>query len=105
MSKIKHKKYELYVLSRIVHGLNDPGIKFKFQQYAKRNGNGKYALIDLFLPQFNIAIEVDEAYHLAQLTEDEVRQNDIEVLNIDVKRVDCSYRSHKAKKEVWFCGI
>ena len=90
LSKIKHKKYELYVLSRIVHGLNDPGIKFKFQQYAKRNENGKYALIDLFLPQFNIAIEVDEAYHLAQLTEDEVRQNDIEVLNIDVKRVDCS---------------
>lgn len=90
LSKIKHKKYELYVLSRIVHGLNDPGIKFKFQQYAKRNENGKYALIDLFLPQFNIAIEVDEAYHLDQLTEDEVRQNDIEVLNIDVKRIDCS---------------
>ena len=58
LSKIKHKKYELYVLSSIIHGLNDSGIKFKFQQYAKRNENGKYALIDLFLPQFNIAPQI-----------------------------------------------
>ena len=56
LSRIKHKRYELYVLSRIVHLLNDPGIKYNFQQYAHRDGD-KFALIDLYLPQFKIAIE------------------------------------------------
>lgn len=93
LSKIKHKRYELYVLSRIVHLLNDPGIKFSFQQFARRDGD-KFALIDLYLPQFNIAIEVDEAYHKNQLTADEIRQKEIEAkLGIPSKnifRIDCS---------------
>ena len=91
LSKIKHKRYELYVLSRILHLLNDPGIKFNFQQYARRVGD-KFALIDLYLPQFNIAIEVDEVYHKTQLTADEIRQREIEN-NIEpqaVIRIDCS---------------
>ena len=93
LSKIKHKRYELYVLSRILHLLNDPGIKFNFQQYARRVGD-KFALIDLYLPQFNIAIEVDEVYHKTQLTADEIRQREIEIENNiepqDVIRIDCS---------------
>ena len=91
LSKIKHKRYELYVLSRILHLLNDPGIKFNFQQYARRVED-KFALIDLYLPQFNIAIEVDEVYHKTQLTADEIRQREIEN-NIEpqaVIRIDCS---------------
>lgn len=95
LSKIKHKRYELYVLSRILHLLNDPGIKFNFQQYARRVGDklgDKFALIDLYLPQFKIAIEVDEAYHKTQLTADEIRQREIET-NIKIERtirIDCS---------------
>ena len=91
LSKIKHKRYELYVLSRILHLLNDPGIKFNFQQYAHRVGD-KFALIDLYLPQFNIAIEVDEVYHKTQLTADEIRQREIEnnIEPQDVIRIDCS---------------
>ena len=56
-------------------------------------------MIDLFLPQFNIAIEVDEAYHLGQMEEDKVRQKDIEVLNIDVKRIDCSKGIEEVNKQ------
>lgn len=91
LSKIKHKRYELYVLSRILHLLNDPGIKFNFQQYARRVGD-KFALIDLYLPQFNIAIEVDEVYHKTQLTADEIRQREIEnnIEPQEVIRIDCS---------------
>ena len=64
LSKIQHKKFELYVISRIIHKLDDPEIKYVFQQYAARDNNtGKYALIDLYLPQLGIAIEVDEAHH------------------------------------------
>lgn len=91
LSKIQHKRYELYVISRIIHLLNDYEIKYVFQQYATRDSkSGKYALIDLYLPQLNIAIEVDEAYHKEQFTEDEVRQKEIERLDILVERVDCS---------------
>ena len=91
LSKIKHKEYELYVLSRIVHGLNDPGIKYKFQQYAMRVNEHKYALLDLYLPQFNIGIEVDEKYHMGQLNEDYLRQKEIETLyQVTFKRIDCS---------------
>lgn len=90
LSKIQHKKFELYVISRIIHSLDDPTIKYVFQQYATRKEGEKYALIDLYLPQFQIAIEVDEPYHLGQLFEDDLRKNDIEVLDIEVDRIDCS---------------
>ncbi|MBO7266079.1 MAG: hypothetical protein J6U91_07650 [Alistipes sp.] len=108
LSKIQHKRYELYVLSRIVHLLNDPGIKFNFQQCARRDEkSGKFALIDLYLPQFNIAIEVDEAYHKGQLTADEIRQREIEA-NIDIKpedvfRIDCSKGIVEVNKEIDAC--
>ena len=90
LSKIQHKKFELYVISRIIHKLDDPEIKYVFQQYAARDNNtGKYALIDLYLPQLGIAIEVDEAHHKEQYTEDEIRQKEIEQLDIQVERVQC----------------
>lgn len=90
LSKIQHKKFELYVISRIIHKLDNPEIKYVFQQYAARDNNtGKYALIDLYLPQLGIAIEVDEAHHKEQYTEDEIRQKEIEQLDIQVERVQC----------------
>lgn len=108
LSKIQHKRYELYVLSRIVHLLNDPGIKFNFQQCARRDEkSGKFALIDLYLPQFNIAIEVDEAYHKGQLTADDIRQREIES-NINIKpenvfRIDCSKGIVEVNREIDAC--
>lgn len=90
LSKIQHKKYELYVISRIIHKLDNPQIRYVFQQYATRNEEtGKYALIDLYLPQLGIAIEVDEAHHKEQYTEDQLRQKEIERLDIEVKRITC----------------
>lgn len=94
LSKIQHKKFELYVISRIIHKLDNPEIKYVFQQYATRDNNtGKYALIDLYLPQLGIAIEVDESHHKEQYTEDEIRQKEIEQLDIQVERVQCYEKS------------
>ena len=78
LKKIQHKEYELYVLTGIVHRLNNPEIKYMFQQYARRDGE-KHALIDLYLPQFRIAIEVDEAQHNSDYgkTADELRLKEI----------------------------
>lgn len=59
LSKIKHKKWELYIISRIVHILNDPEIEFVCQQLVLR-GNDERALVDLYFPQFNICLEINE---------------------------------------------
>ena len=33
--KIKHKKWELYIITRILHSLNDPDIEYVCQQFVK----------------------------------------------------------------------
>ncbi len=78
LSKIRHKPYEHYVVSRIVHLLDDPEIEFICQQLVRRPG-GKRALTDMYFPQFGIHLEVDEGYHanVDQLKLDALRQADI----------------------------
>lgn len=61
LTKLKHKKYEHFVVSRIVHKLIDTDIKFTCQQYVQRP-NG-YALLDMFFPQLNVSLEIDEPQH------------------------------------------
>jgi len=70
-----NKKYEAYVVHRIVHLLNDLDIKFVTQQYVARP-NG-IALTDLFFPQINLHIEVDEGHHKANINTDKLREFDI----------------------------
>ena len=61
-AKIGKKKTESYVISRIWHQLDDDRVKFVVQQYIRRTQD-KYALADLYLPQLNIFIEINEPYH------------------------------------------
>jgi len=63
LSKIRHKPWELYVISRLIHGLDDPDIEFVPQQLI-RLGDGRRALTDLYFPQFDLHLEVNEGYHL-----------------------------------------
>jgi len=72
LGRTKNKRYESYVVTRIVHLLNDFSIKFVTQQYVSRP-EGR-ALTDLFFPQFGIHIEVDEGQHFtcAAIKEDKV---------------------------------
>lgn len=62
LSRTKRKDYENYVINAIYHKLNNLNIKPVSQQYVKRTDNS-YALLDLYFPQLNIAIECDEKYH------------------------------------------
>lgn len=63
LKKSKGKKYENYVISRIVHGINHfDDIKFITQQYVK-NADNKYYFTDLFFPQLGLHIEIDEPHH------------------------------------------
>ena len=61
-AKISKKKTESYVISRIWHQLDDDRVKFVVQQYIRRTQD-KYVLADLYLPQLNIFIEINEPYH------------------------------------------
>lgn len=76
LSRTKRKDFENYVINKIYNDLNDYDIKPVSQQYVKRS-NGKYALIDLYFPQFNIGIECDEIHHLNHKEEDNLRFTDI----------------------------
>lgn len=69
--KIKHKKWELYVISRIIHLLDDLDVEFVCQQYIQRP-NDMRAMADLYLPQFRMFLEIDEDHHAS----DEAQLND-----------------------------
>lgn len=62
LRKAGHKIYEVYATSRIFHLLNDPQIEFVTQQLVRRP-DGKRALMDVYFPQFNLFVEIDEPYH------------------------------------------
>ena len=70
------KKYENYCITRIINKLDNLNVQFVTQQLFQRS-DGKYAYADLFFPQLNISIEIDESHHLNQNEEDAQRTKDI----------------------------
>jgi very-short-patch-repair endonuclease len=90
LAKAQTKKFEHYVVHRIWHRLDNLNIKPITQQFVSRP-TGR-AVTDLFFPQFNIHIEVDEEHHKKQIAADQLREADIinatghEVLRVDVTR-------------------
>ena len=92
ISRTNKKDYENYVITRIIHGINDLNVKFITQQYVKRP-NGR-ALADLYFPQINYFIEVDEGHHLTQMEADKVRDADFEnATDVKPKRIDVATKS------------
>tara|TARA_B110000285_G_scaffold26465_1_gene25703 strand:- start:2607 stop:3479 length:873 start_codon:yes stop_codon:yes gene_type:complete len=76
IARTNKKDYENYVVTRIIHKLDDLDIKFTTQQYVKRpEGCG---LADLYFPQINYFIEVDEGHHLTNVEADKARDADFE---------------------------
>lgn len=94
LTKLRNKKYEFYVVSRIIHLLNDTEIQFTTQQLV-RNEEGKRYLIDLYFPQFKIAVEVDESHHLSNEEADRAREREI-ISSADVNfvRIQCDHNSN-----------
>jgi very-short-patch-repair endonuclease len=86
LARTRNKKYEAYVINRIIHLLNDFDIKFVTQQYVTRP-EGR-ALTDLFFPQIDLHIEVDEPHHENIIEEDQTREADIiNATNHKIERV------------------
>lgn len=65
LSRGTNKKYETYVVNAIYQKVNNDNLIIETQKEIKLE-NGYRPLIDLFLPQLNIAIEVDEGYHRSE---------------------------------------
>lgn len=77
IQKISHKKWEFYIVTRIIHSIPDD-IEFVTQQLVRRT-DGTRALTDLYFPQFNLHLEIDEPAHENpnQKKSDQMRENDI----------------------------
>ena len=79
LSKIKHKRWELYVISRVIHFLNDRDVEFICQQAVLPDDGGR-RFADLYFPQFNIYLEVNErGGHSTEVDQklDKIRQGEI----------------------------
>ena len=59
LKKVSHKGWETFVISRIIHGLDDDDIEFVTQQLVRLSDESR-ALTDLYFPQFDLHVEVDE---------------------------------------------
>ena len=62
--KISGKRWELYVITRVIHLLNDPDIEYVCQQYINPPKNKDYYLADLAFPSLKLYLEIDEGQHL-----------------------------------------
>lgn len=62
LSRGSKKVYENYVVNAVYQKIGDPNLLIETQKEIRLEG-GYRPLIDLYLPQLSIAIEVDEGYH------------------------------------------
>ncbi|WP_404474218.1 AbaSI family restriction endonuclease [Microbacterium aerolatum] len=89
LRSITGKRYEVYAISRVIHLLDDPEIELVTQQPIRLE-NGRLALLDLYLPQFGVGIEVDELHHFSagSRAADKVREQAIiNVASTSIRRV------------------
>lgn len=87
LTKISHKRLESYVIHRLWNVLDNPDVHFVFQQYVVRR-EGKYALADLYLPQINLVVEIDEPAHFQNKEADTIREREISK-HVEVVRIKC----------------
>lgn len=79
---IRNKRFESYAIQRIWHQLDDERVQFVTQQYFKREDGG-YVLADLYLPQINMVVEIDEGQHNIEdnIILDSIRSQQIQAVN------------------------
>lgn len=95
LKRIVHKDWEIFIISRILHKLDD--IEFITQQLVRRK-DGTRALTDLYFPQFNLHLEIDEPHHVNQSEADDLRSRDIiEVTQHTIERIKIYGPDHKVR--------
>ena len=74
------KKYENFIINAIYNRVNNKELVPVTQQYVRNvNDTRRYYLLDLYFPQINYGIEVDEGQHLSKINiyNDKERENAI----------------------------
>ncbi len=104
LRSISGKRYEVYAISRILHLLDDPEIEIVTQQPVRLD-DGRLALLDLYLPQFKVGVEVDELHHFSEKSQwaDKLREQAIAtvaVANIRRVRVEDADSLNTLKQQV-----
>jgi hypothetical protein len=76
--RTNRKKYENYVVDAIYNRIGNSELVPVTQQFVRNpNDSRRYYLLDLYFPQLNYGIEVDEGYHLKNKESDVIREQDI----------------------------
>ena len=91
LQKVANKKYEFYVISKILNILDEPKLKFVTQQYVRLDEH-RYALTDLYFPTLNLHIEIDEGHHFDFSKNVEISRNE--------EKVEKKELSHKDKDRI-----
>ena len=82
-----YKKHENYVINSLLHDKSLSDLQPCTQFYVNRTDGG-YALLDLYYPQIELAIEVDEPPHGKNAKSDDKRQRIVEEeLKCEFKRI------------------
>lgn len=85
------KKYENYVVNAIYSKVNNPELVPVTQQYVKNiKDKRRYYLLDLYFPQLNYGIEVDEGQHLEEehkLSDKQRSQNILSAIECEEGRI------------------
>ena len=78
IAKTNKKNWENYVVTRVIHQLDDLSVKIVTQQHVSLPDD-KRALTDLFFPQIGVHVEVDEPPHETDenAKKDAIREADI----------------------------
>lgn len=84
LKKTYGKKYENYCITRIITKLDNINLQFVTQKMFRRS-DGKIALADLYFPQVNVWVEIDESQHINNLELDEIRTYEVVENNIQRK--------------------
>lgn len=64
--RTKGKKYENFIINAIYTKVNNPDLMPVTQQYVRNPSDSrKYYLLDLYFPQINFGVEIDEPQHMS----------------------------------------
>ena len=74
LHRTAYKKHENYVIGSLLHDESLSELKPCTQHYVRRSDNTGYALLDLYYPQIELAVEIDEPHHYKGTHLDKIRQ-------------------------------
>ena len=100
IAKTDKKNYENYVVTRVIHRVDDLSVKAVTQQYVA-TPDYERAFTDLYFPQIGVHIEVVEGYHKHNVEADADRAADIiDATGHTILRVDVTLPAEEIHRQV-----